>query len=197
MVRNEPHRSRYIFLVAYFTAALHRMPAVISWTAGEPDVLKQTKPPGGGSLPLPPGEGWGGGTLYVWKLSLEVACRSAPGVARQQVTFLVLPRKVTQRRRPRCAAPLRGFPALLAWSGGCGTRATRSDSPRRHPLTSLRYSAAHRGMKSERCGVRYAHGFCFVASVAHAILTGDGYCDAQPVARRWRMTLTNQNVPRG
>ena len=40
-----------------------------------------------------------------------------------------------------------GFPALLDWSGGCGTRATRSNSPRRHPLTSLRYSAAHRGMK--------------------------------------------------
>ena len=39
-----------------------------------------------------------------------------PGVARRQVTFLVLPRKVTKRGRPRCAAPS-GFPALLDWSG--------------------------------------------------------------------------------
>ena len=69
-----------------------------------------------------------------------------PGVARQLVTFLVLPRKVTKRSRPRFAAAAR-FPALLDWSGGCGTRATRSDSPRRNPLTSLRYSAALRGMK--------------------------------------------------
>jgi hypothetical protein len=72
-----------------------------------------------------------------------------PGVARQLVTFLVLPRKVTKRSRPRFAAPA-GFPALLDWSGGCGTRTIRyastcSNSPRRHLLTSLRYSAAHRG----------------------------------------------------
>src|SRR3989338_5913553 len=52
--------------------------------------------------------------------------RKPPGVARQQVTFLVLPRKVTQRRRPRFAAASR-YPALLDWSGGCGTRAARSD----------------------------------------------------------------------
>jgi hypothetical protein len=88
------------------------------------------------------------------------------GAARRQVTFLVLPRKVTKRNRPRFAAATR-YPTLLDWSGGCGTRATRSNitsdlagvvcqlsrmascfiSPRRHPLTSLRYSAAHRGEK--------------------------------------------------
>ena len=93
-----------------------------------------------------------------------------PGVDRQQVTFLVLPRKVTQRRRPRFAASA-GYPALLDWPSGCGTRTIRyaftcsnitSDlagvvcqlsrmascfiSPRRNPLTSLR-SAAHRGIK--------------------------------------------------
>src|SRR3989338_3437202 len=98
-----------------------------------------------------------------------------PGVARQQVTFLVLPRKVTQRRRPRFAAASR-YPALLDWSGGCGTRAARSDitsdlagvvcqpsrmascfiSPRRNPLTSPRYSAAHRGGKSK---TKKADGF--------------------------------------
>jgi hypothetical protein len=83
-----------------------------------------------------------------------------PGVARQLVTFLVLPRKVTKRNRPRFAAASR-YPALLDWSGGCGTRTTCSDSPRRNPLTSLRYSAAHRGKKSGRCGVRCAHGFLF------------------------------------
>src|SRR5450759_2661490 len=66
------------------------------------------------------------------------------GVARQQVTFLVLPRKVTQRSRPRFAAAAR-CPALLDRSGGCGTRTACSNSPRRNPLTSLRYSAAHRG----------------------------------------------------
>jgi hypothetical protein len=62
--------------------------------------------------------------------------------------------------RPRFTAPA-GYPALLDWSGGCGTRATRSDSPRRHPLTSLRYSAAHRGKKAKRFCVRCAHDlFC-------------------------------------
>ncbi len=64
---------------------------------------------------------------------------------RQQVTFLALPRKVTKRSRPQFAAATR-FPALFACSGGCGTRAARSNSPRRNPLTSLRYSAAHRGI---------------------------------------------------
>ena len=39
--------------------------------------------------------------------------------------------------------------SLLDWSGGCGTRTACSDSPRRNPLTSLRYSVADEGMKSE------------------------------------------------
>ncbi len=34
--------------------------------------------------------------------------------------------------------PLRGFPALLTKPGGCGTRAARSDSPRRLPPACLR-----------------------------------------------------------
>jgi len=59
-----------------------------------------------------------------------------------------LPRKVTKRKRPRFAAPA-GYPALLDWSGGCGTRAMRSNSPRRLSLTSLRYSAAHRGEEAK------------------------------------------------
>src|SRR4030065_331146 len=50
----------------------------------------------------------------------------SPGVARQLVTFLVLPRKVTQRSRPQFTAPA-GYPALLDWSGGCGTRTACSN----------------------------------------------------------------------
>ena len=46
----------------------------------------------------------------------ELSKSKPPGVARQQVTFLVLPRKVTQRSRPRFAAPT-GYPALLGRSG--------------------------------------------------------------------------------
>ena len=39
---------------------------------------------------------------------------------------------------------------MLDWSGGCGTRTIRcastcSNSPRRHPLASLRYSVAEQG----------------------------------------------------
>src|SRR4030067_2960845 len=82
-----------------------------------------------------------------------------PGVARQLVTFLVLPRKVTQRKRPRFAAATR-FPALLGRSGCCGTRTACSDSPRRNLLTSLRYSAALRGKEAKRFCVRCAHVFC-------------------------------------
>jgi hypothetical protein len=67
-----------------------------------------------------------------------------PGAARRLVTFLASPRKVTQRRRHPSTAPT-GFPALLAKPGGCGTRALRSDSPRRNPPTRLRYSAVDQG----------------------------------------------------
>jgi hypothetical protein len=74
-----------------------------------------------------------------------VCSEKSPVADRQLLTFLVLPRKVSQRRRPRFAAALR-FPALLVGSGGCRTCALRSYSPRRHPLTRLRYSAALRGM---------------------------------------------------
>jgi hypothetical protein len=47
--------------------------------------------------------------------------RKPPGVVRQQVTFLVLPKKVTKRRRPRCAVPS-GFPRYFANKRGCATR---------------------------------------------------------------------------
>ena len=74
---------------------------------------------------------------------------TSPVADRQLVTFLVLPRKVTKRSRPRFAAPA-GFPALLDWSGFL----INSHDPlrghvlkhiRQNSLTSLCYSAAHRG----------------------------------------------------
>jgi|SRR3989338_7872466 len=62
--------------------------------------------------------------------------------------FLLRQRKSNQKEGDPGLPPF-GFPALLDWSGGCGTRAARSDSPCRNPLTSLRYSAALRGGQSE------------------------------------------------
>jgi len=62
--------------------------------------------------------------------------------------FSWLAKKSDPKKSPRFTAPA-GYPALLDWSGGCGTRATRSNSPRRNPLTSLRYSAALRGGKAK------------------------------------------------
>jgi hypothetical protein len=62
--------------------------------------------------------------------------------------FLLRQRKSNQKEGDPGFPPF-GCPALLDWSGGCGTRATRSDSPRRNPLTSLRYSAAYRGITDE------------------------------------------------
>ena len=103
-------------------------------------------------------------------------------VDRQLVTFLVLPRKVTKRNRPRFAAAAR-YPALLDWSGGCGTRATRSNSPRRNPLTSLRYSAAHRGGNAKIQNLKIGWARC-----AHAVSGG------QPVAHP--TVATNNPLPR-
>jgi hypothetical protein len=84
------------------------------------------------------------------------------GAARRLVTFLASPRKVTQRRRAPSTAPS-GFPALLVKPGGCGTRAARSDSPRRLPPACLRCSAVDRGEFGE------APGFCVtpVVLVSH------------------------------
>ena len=52
--------------------------------------------------------------------------------------------KVTKQKATLLTAPT-GFPALLAKPGGCGTRPTASDSPRRLPPARLRYSAAEKG----------------------------------------------------
>ena len=98
-------------------------------------------------------------------------------------TFFTRVKKAVKENTPRFAAPA-GFPALLAWSGGCGTRATRSNSPRRHPLTSLRYSAAHRGIREAGivCDVRTV--LVYAASVACATLAGDRYRNAQSILSR-------------
>src|SRR5512135_2556215 len=50
------------------------------------------------------------------------------GVARQLVTFLVLPRKVTKRSRPRFAAPA-GSPRKSANKRGCATRPSGAHTP--------------------------------------------------------------------
>jgi len=88
--------------------------------------------------------------------------------------FLLLrQKKVTKEKATLVCRPLRGFPALLGKSGGCGTRATRSDSPRRNPLTCLCYSAALKGMKSHAalCALRARFFFGF-GEAGIARLTG-------------------------
>ena len=62
-----------------------------------------------------------------------------PGVARRQVPFFcVAKRKEPKKRRPRFAAPA-GYPALLVWSGGCGTRPSGAHKSR--PTAELRQSS--------------------------------------------------------
>ena len=75
----------------------------------------------------------GGGTcrcefIRTWLVRRACARRKPPGAARQLVTFLVLPRKVTQRRRPRFAAPA-GFPRSAASKRGCATRPGGAHKP--------------------------------------------------------------------
>jgi hypothetical protein len=97
------------------------------------------------------------------------------GVARQLVTFSCFAKeKVTKKKATPVCRPLRGFPALLDWSGGCGTRtiryaATCSNSPRRLPLTSLRYSAAHRGRKSKNLKPPRGHFVPILTSQRHHV----------------------------
>ena len=85
-----------------------------------------------------------------------------PGVARQLLTFLASPRKVSKRRRPQVRRPAKnaGFPALLTNAGRCGTRARKrpcavkcafrspSNSPRGNLPRLLRCSATLMGTQS-------------------------------------------------
>jgi len=127
--------------------------------------------------PSPTGGGLGRG----FSVRSGITQRLAPGAARHADYFLYSCKESSQRKHAPVCRPLRGYPALLVWSGGCGTRATRSNSPRRHLLTSLRYSAAHRGRKSGRCCVRKRTISVCVASVACATLAGNGYRYARPI----------------
>ena len=66
--------------------------------------------------------------------------------------FLLVQAKVTKKKDTPLTAPSKerwGYPALLAMPGGCGTRASRSDSPRRLPPAWLRYSAVRRGPNNQ------------------------------------------------
>ena len=54
---------------------------------------------------------------------------TSPVADRQLVTFLVLPRKVTKRNRPRFAAPA-GYPRSAASKRGCATRPGGAHTPR-------------------------------------------------------------------
>ena len=62
-----------------------------------------------------------------------------PGVARQQVTFSCFAKeKVTKKKAPPVRRPLRGFPALLDWSG---LLINSHDPLRGHVLKHIRQTA--------------------------------------------------------
>jgi hypothetical protein len=70
---------------------------------------------------------------------------------RTPITFFVRPKKVIKENPPRFAAPS-ACPALLDWSGFLinshdPLRGHVLEHIRQNSLTSLRYSAAHRGSK--------------------------------------------------
>ena len=72
-----------------------------------------------------------------------------------QLLFLACPSKSNQKEGHPAYRPLRGFPALLAMPGGCGTRAircaaTRSDKSSPNSPAWLRYSAVHRGPEGQQ-----------------------------------------------
>jgi len=86
--------------------------------------------------------------------------------------FLRRQEKVTKKKATPVCRPLRGFPALLDRSGFL----INSHDPlrghvlkhiRQNSLTSLRYSAAHRGIKAEVwCALRARFLFCSQRSQA-------------------------------
>src|SRR5664279_276829 len=59
--------------------------------------------------------------------------------------FLLRQEKVSKKKATLGRCRLRRFPALLEMPGGCGTRATPSNSPRRRPPAFLRCSAPLKG----------------------------------------------------
>src|ERR1039458_5537666 len=82
---------------------------------------------------------------------------TSPGVARQLVTFLVLPRKVTKRNRPRFAAPA-GFPRSAASKRGCATRPGGAHTPR--PIAGLEQCSPLRLLAADRSGAQGKWAVC-------------------------------------
>ena len=64
--------------------------------------------------------------------------------------FLASPRKSKKEGDPG-SVPLRGFPALLGLSGGCGTRASPSNSPRPFPAQTCVARHLSRGPEIRHC----------------------------------------------
>ena len=88
------------------------------------------------------------------------------GIARQLVTFLVLPRKVTKRSRPRFAAASR-FPALLDWSG---LLINSHDPLRGHVLKHIRRTTPDQpALLGGAQGKESQRRFC-VGTCAHVLL---------------------------
>ncbi|PNG59015.1 hypothetical protein CHC07_00740 [Variovorax sp. B4] len=86
--------------------------------------------PGCCLLPVPVGEGWGGGLVRAVSCA-AVVLRLGPGFRPGgRVTFFVSPKKVTKERRPHCARPSAALRAT------CGARSRRG--PRK--LASLKHA---------------------------------------------------------
>jgi len=74
----------------------------------------------------------------VWQIPLSVNISGLPGAARQLVTFLASPRKVTQRRRSPIRHPF-GIPCVARlvrrlWNSHCVLRQSSPTTPDQPPL---------------------------------------------------------------
>jgi hypothetical protein len=96
-------------------------------------------------LPLPlAGEGWGEGVAFISAKPESSVYNLAGGCPAASYFLLLAQKKVTKQKDTPHHAPSE-FLALLAKPGGCGTRATRSDSPRRNLPSWLCCSAWRKG----------------------------------------------------
>ena len=76
-----------------------------------------------------------------------------PGAARQQVTLFCVAQNTSNQTKRHPAAPaLRASLGFPKRSGGCGTRATRSDSPRRRPPIFSKNRGGAEGDYKRFCG---------------------------------------------
>jgi len=73
-----------------------------------------------------------------------------PGVARQPLTFLVSPRKVSKRRRPRSRSPC-GVPVCASQKMGRGRNSLHYATLKQHPLL-FPFSASHK--RQRQSGLR-------------------------------------------